>query len=389
MRSAFRLFLALVLSCLAVPLGAQSTVPPNLLSQWHFDEGTGTSTADSAGASTGTLTGTVAWVPGLWSNAVRPDGLTGYVSFGTQAALNIAASAPFSVSGWFNVPATEVAGPIFTMRSSTLDGPIVDICIGHDGGATDDGKLMALVRDDTNGAFARVQSAATVNNGAWHHFALTRNAAGQIELFLDATSQGTSTGAASGGAITTDLRAMGAELRWISTATMTADQQFLNGTIEEVQFYGRQLVLADVQTLAAPPAPTGVTATPGDGTVALSWNASPTATGYTVRRGTSAIGPFTPIAGSPTSGTTLTDTGATNGTTWHYVINATNGSLTSADSAVVSATPQAPIVVPPPSGGGGGSGNDGRCGCSTVSLSWTGVIPLLMLLALVFLPSRR
>ncbi|MBV8881903.1 MAG: LamG domain-containing protein [Planctomycetaceae bacterium] len=362
------------IALLALPLLAQSTVPPNLVGQWHFDEGAGTTTVDSAGSSTGTLTGTVAWVPGLWGTAVRPDGSSGFVNFGSQAALNVAASAPFSIAGWINIPASETAGPIVSLRHSVNDQPVVDICVGFDGVTTVNGNLQALVRDNSGAAFAEVSSGTTVvNDGAWHHFALTRNAGSQIELFLDGVSRGTSSAAGSGGAITTDRRAFGAELRWIQVAANTANQQFLNGTIEEVQFYARQLSSADIQTLAAPPAPTGLAATGGNGTVDLSWNAAPTATSYVVKRGTAAIGPFSAV-GSPTSGTTFTDGSATNGTTWFYVVDAVNGTKTSADSNAVSATPVAPVPKGPP-------GDPNRCGCGTAGPANPAVFFLALVLA--------
>jgi hypothetical protein len=379
LRSAFRGVAIAVL--LGLPVLAQSTVPPNLISQWHFDEGTGMTVADSAGASTATLVGSGAWIVGIWGAAVVPDGTTGYADLGAQAALNIAANSPFSISAWFAAPATEVAGPIISFRHSVNDQPVIDLCIGFDGGGTANGVLMALVRDDTGGAFARVTSGATmVNDGFWHHLALTRNAGAQIELFLDGVSLGTNSGAASGGAITTDDRAFGAELRWIGQNANTADQRFLFGAIEEVQFYGRQLSLADVQTLAAPAAPINVTAAAGDGTVTLTWNAVANAGAYTIRRSTSPTGPFAAVAGSPTTATTYVDTGLTNGTTYYYIINSVRGPLISVDSATVSATPQVRV----------GDDDDSRCGCGTVSTPSVGMISVLaVLLGLTLALGRR
>lgn len=356
---------------LAVPLVAQSTVPPNLISQWHFDEGTGFMMNDSVGTSHATFFGAGFWATGIWGNMVITNGTTGYMDLGAQPALNIAANAPFSISGWFAAPPTEVAGPIVSFRNSTLDPPLIDICIGFDGVGTANGVLMAVVRDNTNGALARVTSGATVvNDDTWHHMALTRNAGAQIELFLDGVSLGTNSAAGSGGAITTDDRAFGAELRWIAGNVNTADQRFLLGAFEEFQFYGRQLSLADVQTLASPPAPTGVVATPGDGSVTLTWNPSATATSYTIRSSTSPTGPFTAVPGSPTTGTTFTDTSVTNGTRYYYVVNAVRGTFTSVDSAIVSAVPNPRVA----------DDDDDRCGCGSVS---TPSFPLLSLLAVL------
>jgi fibronectin type 3 domain-containing protein/6-phosphogluconolactonase (cycloisomerase 2 family) len=97
-------------------------------------------------------------------------------------------------------------------------------------------------------------------------------------------------------------------------------------------------------TVKAPPAPTGVTATAGEGQVALSWSAAPEATSYRVLRSATSGGPYAPIA-SP-EGTSHTDRGLTNGTTYHYVIHAVNSGGESPASTEVSATPMAAATPP-------------------------------------------
>jgi len=93
----------------------------------------------------------------------------------------------------------------------------------------------------------------------------------------------------------------------------------------------------------APPAtPTGLQATAGNAQVVLSWNASAGATSYDVLRSTTSGGPYATVA-TPT-GTNYTDTGLTNGTTYYYVVSASNAAGTSANSSQVSATPQASVT---------------------------------------------
>lgn len=89
-----------------------------------------------------------------------------------------------------------------------------------------------------------------------------------------------------------------------------------------------------------PPAtPTGLAATAGNAQVALSWNSSSGATSYNLKRSTTNGGPYTTIT-SPT-GTSYTNTGLTNGTTYYYVVSAVNAAGESANSSQVSATPTA------------------------------------------------
>ena len=88
----------------------------------------------------------------------------------------------------------------------------------------------------------------------------------------------------------------------------------------------------------APLAPTGLTATAGDGQVFLAWNAAAGATDYDIKRSLTSGGPYTTIA-SVTGATGHTDTGLTNTTTYHYVVSAVNAAGQSANSAQASATP--------------------------------------------------
>ena len=102
-------------------------------------------------------------------------------------------------------------------------------------------------------------------------------------------------------------------------------------------------IVAPGSITSPPTQPTGLAATVGNGTVHLTWNAAGGATSYTVSRGPSATGTFTPI-GTVTSPapTAFTDKGLTNGTTYYYVVSGTNSAGTSPNSAPLAATPIAP-----------------------------------------------
>src|SRR5579859_15309 len=110
-----------------------------------------------------------------------------------------------------------------------------------------------------------------------------------------------------------------------------------------------------------PPVPTGLTATSADALVMLSWNASTGATSYNVGRGTTSGGPYATIASG--SDTNYTDTSVTNGTTYYYVISATDAGATSANCAQVSAMP---ALGPPQPTGLSAKGNNG-----SVNLFWS------------------
>jgi subtilisin family serine protease len=110
--------------------------------------------------------------------------------------------------------------------------------------------------------------------------------------------------------------------------------------------------------LGPPSAPSGLTASAGDGVVALAWSGAIGATGFTIRRGTASGGPYSPLATGVTA-RQYTDTAVVNDTTYFYVVSAANPAGESGDSNEASATPKAPadlvvqaLSVPAESGAG-------------------------------------
>ncbi len=96
---------------------------------------------------------------------------------------------------------------------------------------------------------------------------------------------------------------------------------------------------------SAPPTPTGLKAIGGIGQVVLSWNASAGAINYIVERSTVSGGPYDCTYNNCRAlggNTTYTDTLVNNGTSYYYVVQASNKYAWSPNSAQVRATPQAP-----------------------------------------------
>jgi fibronectin type 3 domain-containing protein len=119
-----------------------------------------------------------------------------------------------------------------------------------------------------------------------------------------------------------------------------------------------------------PDAPTGLTATAGDGEVSLSWTPplgmrpqfSPPQ--YNVYRSTTAGGPYTQVI--QTSVDNAIDFGLTNGTTYYYVVTANNPTGESPYSNEVSATPQGGNNLPSP-WKDGDIGSVGQAGSASAS----------------------
>jgi len=111
-----------------------------------------------------------------------------------------------------------------------------------------------------------------------------------------------------------------------------------------------------------PAVPTGLSATPGDSQVVLTWSSAAGATSYKIKRSTTNGGPYTQVGTS--SSPTFTNTGLTNGTTYYYVVCGTNAAGDSGNSSQVSAVPNPSIPNPP-------TNLTATGGDAQVSLTWT------------------
>jgi fibronectin type 3 domain-containing protein len=142
--------------------------------------------------------------------------------------------------------------------------------------------------------------------------------------------------------------------------------------------------------ISKPGSPNGLTASPGDGQVTLSWTAPGSdggsgISGYEIYRGTSPGGESSaPVNANPVTGTSYTVTGLANGTTYYFTVAVVNtAKLRGAKSGEASATPGAAGASASATGHASGSPSAGTTaagaptgltatpGNAEVGLSWT------------------
>lgn len=127
----------------------------------------------------------------------------------------------------------------------------------------------------------------------------------------------------------------------------------IDGNRLDAKFLRENGAIADYFTIikggggTVPAAPQNLAATPGNAQVSLTWSASSGASSYSVKRATVSGGPYTVIA-TPVS-TSYVDVTVVNGTTYYYVVSASNAIGESANSNEASATPAAPVAPAAPS----------------------------------------
>jgi len=210
-----------------------------LLAYWSFEEGAGVQAADASGNALHAKLVKAGWTDGIRGKALRLSGPGSYLDYGDSPRLSFAAQASFSIAFWTRT--TRPKGMLLSQRHDRDGSAVIDISIA-------DGKAKAQVRQDGNDVLGPTEVVSgTISNGEWHHLVLTREG-DQIELFLDGVSQGRKSGNLSGGAITTNLRTLGAELYWLSHFAF-GDPHF-EGDMDEFCIFDRVLKANEIAALA-------------------------------------------------------------------------------------------------------------------------------------------
>jgi hypothetical protein len=206
--------------------------------------------------------------------------------------------------------------------------------------ATLTGFGLGTVNSTTLGGATALGSAVNINNTATHFIVIkidfdTAGALDTVSLWIDPPANAADPGVgANVTASTFDVGSIGA-----FGINITGGYSPILDEIRVGDSYG------DVTAYVPPPdAPTGLTATPGENSVSLSWDATSGATGYKVLRGTT-TGIYT-VTNSVSSNTNF-DATVVGGTEYFYVVQATNSSGAGASSAEVSVTPTIALPSPP------------------------------------------
>ena len=229
-------------SPVASPPSPQVPVPPapqpsGLVGSFDFNEGTGTTTADaSTSGNTGTLNPGASFVAGRTGSgtALGLNGAGGFV--GLAQDLNQWLGGTGTAAFWLR---TTQAG-----HNTAWQAPgVLGVESAGDGNDVFWGWLDATGRIGIQaGNTAGAESASPVNDGQWHHIALTRNAAsGAVQVYVDGTLSGSATSAT--GVKTTAFRSIGRIEDTGGTPT------YLAGSLDNLRLYNRVLTVAEIQGL--------------------------------------------------------------------------------------------------------------------------------------------
>ena len=192
------------------------------------------------------------------------------------------------------------------------------------------------VRDNNTGLI--IATPESICDGQWHDILFTFNNTEikELKLYVDDMTTPVTQKVITNGSVHDE-----GQVYIGSTQTEKENWSYFNGYLDDIQIYN----VVITPESSTPINSSNLKATAGNSKVDLTWDAVDKATSYTIKRSTTAGGPYTTIS-SGITGTTYTDTDVTNGTIYYYIVSATNNGTEISYSNEASAKPIADQTPP-------------------------------------------
>jgi hypothetical protein len=213
-----------------------------ITNEYRFDEGTGTSAADSVGGNNATLqnfgVGNAQWVKGMFGGGVKYTDDNSYVI--TNSALSTGSASQFSVSFWSRLDSRPNSNDM-ALGTPQLDNWITYNPSGNTNGSGKHGIGIGSVRDPNDPLFS-----------VWENYVVTYDRpSSTATVYRDGVLSDSGTVA---------LPSLNTQWVFGHNQGPGNPNGSYKGALDEIQFYNRVLSPAEVSTLAARPPQPGVTA---------------------------------------------------------------------------------------------------------------------------------
>jgi hypothetical protein len=236
-----------IIAIAAITLLTLSTVPGNAatlyddaVSYWKFDDGSGSTAADSKGSNFGTLNNGPTWATGRIGGALSFDGTNDFVRINTAATLP---STSFSISTWVNAAGytSSYQTPIFFWNSPGVN---VQINLGASGNSA--GNLTYYVRDQGSVVIDQWSSGVNIiTSPGWYHAVITLEKTGNSctsSFYINGTLVRSNT------RTSTSAYLSSASLER-SVGSAGSQGEPFKGSIDELGIWGRALSANEISTL--------------------------------------------------------------------------------------------------------------------------------------------
>lgn len=271
-------------------------------------------TSDLLGVNSGTATGSPSYVTGHYEQAISLDGSSSYVTLANPLPAPIYDQ--ITVATWVYWNGGSNWQRIFDFGTGTSQ--YLFLCPSPDSTT-----LRFAIK---NGGAEQQINTTILPAGQWVHVAVALGG-GVGRLYVNGVL------AATNSSITIKPSDFAPTLNYIGKSQFSADPLF-NGLIDDFRIYNYALSASEIAALYAgpPPAPKGlgITAFPS-GAVQLVWGSTALDRSYTISRSTTPGGSYTSLA-SGLANPNYVDSTAASGSTYYYVVSASNDFGDSANS---------------------------------------------------------
>lgn len=228
-RTGLFLYVLIVATLFAVAVSgnvsAEGNPPDGMVSYWRFEEGSGTTTADSVGINQGTIFGGATWTTGQVEGALYFDGNDDYVEVTDSPNLNFG-TGDLTLEAWFKT--VHGRANIIIKRNQDYS-KVYDLYI------TEGGHLIFSLADAP--VYVEVTSTVTILDNVWHHAVGARE--GDVaKLYIDGELNASLDASGLGDLDNSDNVFIGIDL---------VDEYEMQGIIDEVAVYNRALTLDEIQ----------------------------------------------------------------------------------------------------------------------------------------------
>jgi hypothetical protein len=217
---------------------ADLLVTTDTVAFWRFDEGTGTTAADSTGTYTGTLTNGVTWVTSgcKRGNCVRfNDAVSQYIALANDSAGIIGNMTAWTFSGWFKSTTTNTS-TLYGEGNTGTTNQLIKVAVSEN--AAGDGSYQ--YRDDSVVSGSTVTIALSLNDGNWHHVCAIQSSKSSRTLYIDGTQRATQT---------TAIGTLSLNTANIGVFERTSKTNYMLGDLDEFRIYKRALTSTECNTL--------------------------------------------------------------------------------------------------------------------------------------------
>lgn len=205
-----------------------SVQPTGLIAYYPLDEGAGANVGDnSVNSNNGTGVNNT-WTTGKVGGALAMNGSNRYVAIPDSASLN---PSTITVSAWLNSSDTAGAASAVTKWDDITQGD-GEWILGH-GNTT--GTFRFLIK--IGGTIYRDESSTGFSTGTFHHVVGTYDGS-KVHLYVDGAEVGSALSASG---------SMPATLPGVRIGNRSSDNNYYNGTVDEVKIFSRALTAKEIK----------------------------------------------------------------------------------------------------------------------------------------------